>query len=83
MNDKELTATPQNTTEIPVEPRPIMFIGGPMNGKKMADLGQTQRQTREGDMYRRLRMDAHDGARKLHFDVLAYWGKSWEQKEPE
>jgi hypothetical protein len=83
MSDKKAAAALHDTANIPVEPRPIMYIGGPMNGKKMADFGQTQRQTRDGDVYRRLRMDAHDGSRKLHFDIFAYWGKTWEQKELE
>jgi hypothetical protein len=63
----------------PVEPKPITYIGGPMNGKKVADLGQVQRQTPDGDIYKRVRMDAGDAQGRLSFDILAYWGKTWEQ----
>ena len=62
----------------PVEPKAIVVIGGPMNGKKVADLGQTKAHTEEGDLYLRVRMDAGDGAGRMTFDVLAYWGKSWD-----
>jgi hypothetical protein len=61
-----------------VEPRAIVIIGGPLNGKKIADLGQTKAQTSEGDLYLRVRMDAGDGPGRMTFDVLAYWGKTWE-----
>jgi len=59
--------------------KPIILIGGPLNGKKVADLGQTQRQTPDGDLYKRVRMDAGDSLGRLCFDVLAYFGKAWEQ----
>ena len=61
----------------PVEPRSIIFVGGPLNGKKHADLGQTEWVGPEADLYRRVRMDAGDRLGRLAFDVLAYFGKSW------
>lgn len=75
--DTSTNARPQTTG--PVEPKAITFIGGPLNGKKIADMGQTQRRTPDGDMYVRVRMDAGDALGSLCFDVLAYWGKTWEQ----
>lgn len=57
----------------PVEPKPIAFIGGPRNGKMIADNGQTEVQTEEG-LYRRVHMNAGDALGRLSFDVLAYWG---------
>jgi len=64
----------------PVEPGPIIMIGGPYNGHKVADLGQVQRTTVEGHVYKRVRMDAGDQLGGLKFDVLAYWGKVTDQK---
>ena len=58
---------------VPAEPRPIMFIGGPRNGKRMADRGQTSVRTEDG-IYKRVRMDAGDALGRLSFDVLAYYG---------
>ena len=63
----------------PKEPKAIMCIGGPWNCKKRADCGETEVQTQEGDLYRRVRIDARDKAGRLEFDVLGYWGKAWHQ----
>ena len=62
-----------------MEPKAILLLGGPLNGKKMADLGQCLRQTPSGDVYKRVRMDAGDAQGRIAFDVLAYFGKSWDQ----
>lgn len=77
----EKHAAPQLQTEAtgPVEPKSITHIGGPLNGRKVADLGQTRRQTSEGDLYKRVRMDAGDQIGRMCFDVLAYFGKAWEE----
>ena len=79
MSEKKPTTKMETKACGPLEPKAIILIGGPLNGKKVADLGQTQRQTAEGDLYKRVRMDAGDGLGQLCFDVLAYFGKSWEQ----
>ena len=79
MTEKKTASKAQTDARGPVEPKAIILIGGPLNGKKVADLGQTQRQTAEGDLYRRVRMDAGDSLGQLCFDVLAYFGKTWEQ----
>jgi len=79
MSDKKAASKVQTKACGPVEPKAIILIGGPLNGKKVADLGQTQRQTSDGDLYKRVRMDAGDGLGQLCFDVLAYFGKTWEQ----
>jgi hypothetical protein len=79
MAARETQTSVRTQTTGPVEPKAIAFIGGPLNGKKVADMGQTQRQTPDGDIYRRVRMDAGDPLGRLCFDVLAYWGKTWEQ----
>ena len=63
----------------PIEPKAITLIGGPLNGKKIADLGQLKKQTAQGDLYKRVRMDAGDSLGKMAFDVLAYFGKTWEE----
>lgn len=79
MAEKKTATHPQTQANGPLEPKAIILIGGPLNGKKVADLGQTQRQTAEGDLYKRVRMDAGDSSGSLCFDVLAYYGKTWEQ----
>jgi len=79
MSPKKTATDPQTQASGPVEPKAIILIGGPLNGKKVADLGQTQRQTADGDLYKRVRMDAGDSLGRLCFDVLAYFGKTWEQ----
>lgn len=63
----------------PVEPKAIMFIGGPKNGKKVADLAQVKIITEDNDIYKRVQMDAGDNQGRMQFDVLAYFGKTWEQ----
>jgi hypothetical protein len=63
----------------PVEPEAIILVGGPLNGKKVADFGQTKGQTAGGEVYRRVRMDADNANGRVSFDVLAYWGKACEQ----
>jgi hypothetical protein len=68
----------QNRAAGPVEPGAIVLIGGPLNGKKVADVGQSKGQTPEGDLYVRVRMDAGGAAGRMSFDVLAYWGKAWD-----
>ena len=73
-------AAPRTKVEVdgPVEPKPVMFIGGPMNGKKIADRGQAVWQNSVGDVYKRVRLDAGDAVGQMSFDILAYWGKSWD-----
>ena len=79
MTERDTSTHAKTQATGPVEPKAIMYIGGPLNGKKVADLGQVQRQTADGDIYKRVRMDAGDAQGLLSFDVLAYWGKTWEQ----
>jgi hypothetical protein len=57
-----------------VEPKPITFVGGPRNGRKVADYGQYMVRDEDGGMYRRVKMDAGDMLGRITFDVLAYWG---------
>ncbi|MGD0091095.1 MAG: hypothetical protein ABSE73_14350 [Planctomycetota bacterium] len=79
MTEKYAATQPRTQASGPVEPKSITHIGGPLNGKKVADLGQNQRQTAEGDLYKRVRMDAGDQLGCICFDVLAYFGKAWEE----
>jgi hypothetical protein len=65
----------------PVEPKPIIHIGGPLNGKKVADLGQTFKDMPNGRVYKRVKMDAGDGAGRVCFDVLAYFDKEEQNGE--
>lgn len=74
------TKTETQTKTDGIEPRPIMFIGGPKNGKKIADIGQKVWRDSQGNEYRRVNMDAGDAQGRLSFDILAYWGKTWDQE---
>jgi len=71
----------QTTTDGPVEPRPIVYIGGSLNGKSVADTGQNTYETPTGDVYRRVSMDAHNEWGTLHFCVMGYFGKAWDAGE--
>ena len=73
MNERE----PQTKTQPgggKTEPKPITFIGGPRNGRKVADYGQSMVQDEDGGLYRRVQMDAGDERGKFQFCVLAYFG---------
>ena len=75
--------TPEPATQAepdgPIEARSIIHIGGPLNCKKCADRGQNRHVTPANDLYKRVRIDAGDQLGHFHFDVLAYFGKSWEE----
>ena len=62
-----------------IEPKAITYVGGPLNGKKVADLGQNRKITDNNDLYKRVRMDAGDAQGTITFDVLAYFGKNWDE----
>ena len=66
-----------------IEPRCITHIGGALNGKKMADLGQTRHVLPNGDLYKRVQMDAGNQAGRICFDVLAFFGKTWDEATPD
>ena len=74
-----MEAEPQTQTKQAtgiIEPKAICHIGGPLNGKTMADLGQMKHETADGDVYKRVRMNCSKGDL---FDVLGYFGKTYEQ----
>ena len=62
----------QSKTDGPTEPKAIIFIGGAMNGKKVADLGKNELTLGCG-IYRRVRMNCPKGD---VFEVFAFFG--WE-----
>ena len=77
MQEQETQAATK--VDVPLEPKAILYLGGPWNGQKVADRGQIEKLTIHGDLYKRVRMDAGDAAGRMSFDVLAYFGKTWDQ----
>ena len=71
----------QSQTDGPVEPKPIVYIGGSMNGKAVADTGQLTYQTPTGDVYRRVSMASHNEWGTMNFCIMAFFGKSWDLGE--
>lgn len=72
------TESPQTKPVAPdeIEPKAITFIGGPLNGRKRADHGQTDwSDPRTGDQYRRVKLDAGDDLGCMTFCVMAYFGR--------
>ena len=74
-----LDPTPQTETEGPPDVKIITFVGGPMNGKKMADTKQTQWVNEAGDLYKRVELMLKDDTGSLPIHVLAYFGLTWRQ----
>ena len=67
-------------TDGPIEVRPIRFIGGPLQGKTVADTGQATLQTARGDVYKRIHLDIARGDVELGIDILAYYGLVQDQE---
>lgn len=71
----------QTETEGPIEARPICFIGGPMNGKTMADRGHNvvvlrDKETFRRDLYKRVLVTMNDAIGTMQRHVLAYFGET-------
>ena len=70
----------QTETEGPIEARPICFIGGPMNGKTIADRGHNTVVLRDKlsfrrDLYKRVLVTMSDAFGPMQRHVLAYFGE--------
>jgi hypothetical protein len=73
---------PQAVTNGPPEPRPIAYIGGPMNGKTRADYGQMEWTDARGHLYKRVQMSVANreiGCTCVR-QIMAYWGLVWHQE---
>ena len=72
----------QPATVGPPEPRPIVFIGGPMNGKTRADHEQMEWTDAKGHLYKRVQMSVANKEKGCGCvrQIMAYWGLTWHQQ---
>ena len=70
----------QSKTDGPIEVKPIRFIGGPLQGKTIADTKQETYQTAQGHVYKRIHLDVARGNVELGIDILAYYGLVQDQE---
>jgi len=67
------------------EPKPIMYLGGPLTGQTRADDGKTRRVVKVGadcEVYYRTAITVKKDGVQIELFVMAYHGKEWAESLP-